>query len=129
MYEGQKAIFSLFTNMISDAKPKEQYLVFSINEENKTDQANLFFKNLAIRRKEKKLDARLLKNIKFYVKEKHTKVKLRYTKFNLPQGITLFRNNVILLSWVESPVAIRIESEVFAQQLKKFFLDLWKIAK
>jgi len=129
LYEGQKAIFTLFTNLISNAKPKEQYLAFSLNEEEKTDQANLFFKNLAIRRKEKKLDVRLLKNIKYYKKEKHTKLKLRYTKFNLPQGITLFRNNVILLSWVESPVAIKIESEVFAQQQKEFFLDLWKQAK
>ncbi len=129
LYEGQKAIFTLFTNLIADAKPKELYLIFSINEENKTDQANLFFKNLALRRKEKKLDIRLLKNIKHYVKEKHTKLKLRYTKFNLPQGITIFRNNVILLSWVESPMAIKIESEVFANQQREFFLDLWKTTK
>lgn len=129
IYEGQKAIFTLFTNLIANAKPKEMYLVFSLNEENKTDQTNLFFKNLAIRRKEKRLDVRLLKNIKHYAKEKHTKLKLRYTKFNLPQGTTIFRNNVILLSWVESPMAIKIESEVFAQQQKEFFLDLWKQAK
>lgn len=129
LFEGQKAIFTLFTNLIADAKPKELYLVFSINEENKTDQANLFFKNLALRRKEKKLDTRLLKNIKYYVKEKHTKLKLRYTNFNLPQGTTIFRNYVILLTWVESPVAIKIESEVFANQQREFFLDLWKTAK
>lgn len=129
MYEGQKAIFTLFVDLISDAKPNESYLVFSINEENKTDQANLFFKNLAVRRKEKKLEVRLLKNIKYYVKEKHTNLKLRYTNFNLPQGITIFKNYVILLSWVESPVAIKIESEIFASQLRNFFNDLWKIAK
>jgi len=51
LFEGQKAIFTLFTNLIFDAKPKELYLVFSINEENKTEQANLFFKNLALRRR------------------------------------------------------------------------------
>lgn len=129
IFEGQKAIFTLFTDLIDDAKSNESYLVFSINEENKSDQANLFFKNLALRRKEKKLDVRLLKNINYYVKEKHTKLKLRYTNFNLPQGITLFRNYVTILSWVESPVAIKIESEVFASQLRNFFLDLWKNAK
>jgi sugar-specific transcriptional regulator TrmB len=129
LYEGQKAIFTLFTNLIGETKPKEMYLVFSLNEESKTDQANLFFKNLAVRRKEKKLDVRLLKNIKHYVKEEHTKLKLRYTKFSLPQGITIFRNYVVLLSWVESPMAIKIESEVFAHQQKEFFLDLWKTAK
>lgn len=129
IFEGQKAIFTLFTDLIEDAKPNELYLVFSINEENKSEHANLFFKNLALRRKEKKLDVRLLKNIKYYIKEKHTKLKLRYTNFNLPQGITIFRNYIIILSWMESPVAIKIESDVFVNQLKEFFLELWKTAK
>jgi sugar-specific transcriptional regulator TrmB len=129
MFEGQKAIFTLFTNLISDAKPSEMYLVFSLNEESKTDNANLFFKNLSVRRKEKKLDVRLLKNVKYYIKEKHTKLRLRYTKINLPQGITIFRDYVIILSWVDSPIAIKIESEMFANQQKEFFLDLWKQAK
>jgi len=129
MYEGQKAIFSLFTELIQSAKEKELYLVFSINEENKNEAANLFFKNLAVRRKEKKLDVRLLKNIKYYQKDKHTKVKIKYTSFNLPQGITLFRDKAIILSWSESPVAIKIESQVISQQWKNFFLDLWKKAR
>jgi len=129
MFEGQKAIFSLFTDLIKDAKPKEKYLVFSIDEENKSDAANLFFKNLAVRRKEKRLDVRLLKNIKHYRKEKHTKLKLRYTEFNLPQGITIFRDVVVILSWVESPIAIKIESGTISDQLRGFFLDQWKIAK
>lgn len=129
IFEGQKALFSLFTDLIKDAKPKELYLVFSINEENKNEQANLFFRNLTLRRKAKKLDVRLLKNIRYYKKEKHTKLKLKYTKFNLPQGITIFRNYVIILSWIDSPVAIKIESDVFANQLRDFFLELWKTAK
>ena len=129
MFEGQKAIFSLFTGLIKDAKPKEQYLVFSINEENKNDAAELFFKNLAARRQDKRMDVRLLKNMKYYKKENHTKVKLRYTEFNLPQGITIFRNIVVILSWAESPIAIKIESEAISEQLREFFLGLWSLAK
>jgi HTH-type transcriptional regulator, sugar sensing transcriptional regulator len=129
MFKGQKALFSLFTNLIKEAKANEQYLIFSINEENKNDAANLFFKNLAVRRKEKKLDVKLLKNMKHYKKERHTKLKLKYTEFNLPQGITIFRNMVVILSWVESPIAIKIESETISNQLREFFLDQWKIAK
>jgi sugar-specific transcriptional regulator TrmB len=129
LFEGQKAIFSLFTDLIKDAKAGEQYLIFSINEENKNDAANLFFKNLAVRRKEKKLDARLLRNMKYYKKEKHTKLKLRYTDFNLPQGMTIFRDVVIIISWIESPIAIKIESETISNQMREFFIDLWKITK
>ncbi len=129
LYEGQKAVFSLFTNLIQDAKPKEQYLIFSINEENKNKYTNLFFKNISIRRKEKKLDVRLLKNKKYYNRIIHKNLKIKYTQFNLPQGITIFRNNIILLSWKNNPIAINIESEDFAQQLRQFFLELWKEAK
>ncbi len=129
MFEGQKALFSLFTDLIKDAKAREQYLIFSINEENKNEAANIFFKNLSVRRKEKKLDVRLLKNMKYYKKEKHTKLKLKNTEFNLPQGITVFRNTVIILSWIESPIALKIESETISNQFREFFLDLWKIAK
>jgi len=129
MFEGQKALFPLFIDLINDAKAKEQYLVFSIDEENKNDAANLFFKNLAVRRKEKKLDVRLLKNIKYYKEEKHTKLNLKYTEFNLPQGITIFRDVVVILSWVDTPIAIKIQSETISNQLREFFLDQWKIAK
>lgn len=129
LFEGQKALFSLFIDIIKDAKPKEKYLVFSINEENKNDSANLFFKNLAVRRKEKKLDVLLLKNKKYYKKETHTKLNLRYTNFSLPQGITIFRNTVIIVSWVENPIAIKIESETISNQLRDFFMNLWDAAK
>jgi len=129
IFEGQKALFTLFLALIQDAKPHESYLVFSIDEENKSDQADLFFKNLAVRRKEKGLDVRLLKHVRHHSKERHSKLKLRYTDFNLPQGMTIFRDHIILLSWVESPVAIKIESAVFSGQLREFFLDLWKSAK
>jgi sugar-specific transcriptional regulator TrmB len=129
IFEGQKAVFTLFTDLIGDAKAKEQYFVFSIDEENKNEQANLFLRNLTIRRKEKKLDVRVLKNIKNHMKEKNTKIQLKYTSFNLPQGITIFRNSVILLSWVDYPIAIKIESSIFAKQQRDFFLDLWKDSK
>ena len=132
MFNGQKALFSLFTGLIADSHAKEEYLIFSIDEENKNDQINLFFRNLTIRRKEKKLDVKILKNIKYYNKETHTKLKLRHTKFNLPQGITIFRDVVVLVSWDDSlstPMAIKITSNTFASQLKKFFEELWNDAK
>jgi len=129
VYEGQKAVFSLLTDLINNSKPKELYMVFSINEENKGENANTFFRNITLRRKERKLDVRILKNISYYKKEKHTKVKIRFTNFNLPQGITIFRDNMIILSWGENPIAIRVTSEIFSNEMKNFFLELWEKSK
>ncbi|MFH1173553.1 MAG: helix-turn-helix domain-containing protein [archaeon] len=129
LIEGQKALFTALTELIADARPRELYLVFSINEENKDKQANLFFRNMTLRRKEKMLDVRLLKNKKDYVNEKHTKVQIRYTSFSLPQGITIFRNHILLVTWQETPLAVHIESETIAGQMREFFLSLWKKAR
>ncbi len=129
IFEGQKALFGLLTNLISDAHKNELYLVFSISEENKNKSASMFFKNLALRRKSKRLDVRVLKNISEYKKERHTKLKLRFTKFNFPQGITIFRDKVIIVSWTDTPIAVKIEGNQFTDQFRKFFLELWKEAK
>lgn len=143
LFEGHKALFRMFTDLIRDAKKGERYMVFSLNEERKSQAASLFFKNLAVRRKEKRLDTLLLKNMTYYVKERHTKLQLKYTAFNLPQGLTIFRDKVIILSWPgpqayagpasqegpSQPIAVRIESAGLAKQWRIFFLDLWKLAR
>lgn len=129
IYEGQKAIFGLFTDLIADARRGEVYLVFSINDENKNHSAELFLKNLAVRRKDKGLDTRLLRNIRFRKHEPHTKLKMRFSSLDLPQGITVFRDTVVFLTWEGEPSAIRITSKPFSDQWRAFFLQVWKTSK
>ena len=119
----------MFTNLIEDARPGEEYIVFSIDEEGKDEAANLFFKNLAVRRKDRRLDVKVLKNMRFYKKEHHTKLKLRYSNLNLPQGMTIFRNTLVILTWANPPLAIKVESETISTQLRDFFNDQWRNAK
>lgn len=129
IYEGQKAIFSLFNSLIADAKPWEKYMVFSVQEE-KTKEAHLFFKNLSTRRKPKKLDVLILRGASNRPANegKHTKVKIRYTSFDFPEGMTIFQDNVILLNWTNRS-AIRIQSKSFSKQFSNFFMQLWAKAK
>lgn len=131
LYEGQKAVFTMFANLIRDGRRKELYLIFSIGEEFKNPKIHRFFKILSLRRKVRGLDVRLLRTEKNRPKwkKRHRKVKIRYTKFDFPQGITIFRDTVIILAWEEIPYAIRIDSKIFADQFRNFFLQLWKSVK
>ncbi len=128
LYGGIKAIHALYTARIEEAKPSEEYLVFSIDEENKTDSLNLLFKNLAARRNEKKLDVKILKNKSTRPHHSPTKPFIRYIHTIGPQGITIFRDTVIILTWGETPTAVKIESATMANQLKAFFHEQWKHA-
>lgn len=129
MFEGKKAIMTMFTSIIEDGRKGEEYLVFSIDDECKDEEINRFLRTLTLKRKEKELDVKLLKNKKHYKREEHGKLKLKYTDFNLPQGITIFKNSVILLTWSKNTTAIKIDSQDYAQQMRTFFLELWKKAK
>ena len=131
LYEGQKAVFAMFTSLFKDGRKNELYLIFSVGEEIKSPNAHRFFKIISARRKVRGLDVRLLRTERNRPswKTKHRKIKIRYTPFDFPQGITVFRDTVIILTWEEVPYVIRIDSKIFADSFRNFFLQLWKSAK
>ena len=136
MYEGYKAIFNLLRNIIQDAKQKELYLAFTHGEEHKDATINIFYKSFIKRRREKKLDMKLLANIfikplfkEIYTKEEFKDTKIRFTEFSFPHGLTIFRDNLIYISWKENPTAVKIQSKQMAEEFRRFFLGLWDMAK
>jgi sugar-specific transcriptional regulator TrmB len=136
IFEGKKAIFNLLRNLISDAKPREPYFAFTHGEEHREKTVRLFYKNFIKRRMEKKLDLRLLINrknkpifTKHYTQKEFKDSRVRFTAFNFPQGITIFRNMIIIVTWKGNPTAIKIESRQISQEFKEFFLGIWKISK
>ncbi|MFH1212389.1 MAG: helix-turn-helix domain-containing protein [Candidatus Woesearchaeota archaeon] len=136
IYEGQKAIMNLLRNIIQDAKPKESYLAFTHTSEHEVKTINLFYKNFIKKRIDKKLDIRLLANShqkkmfqKNYSSYEIQKTKMRFTNFDFPHGMTIFRDYVITITWEKNPTAIKIKSEQIAEEFRNFFLQLWKISK
>ncbi len=129
IYDGRKAIFAMFNNLISNSKPKEEYLIFSINEE-KDDAADLFFKHLSTRRKNRGIKVKLLRNTKNKPsrEKRHSKLQIKYTNFDFPEGITIFQDMIVLLSWIPNKTAIKIQSKALASQFNAFFKQIWSEA-
>ena len=46
-----------------------------------------------------------------------------------PAATQIYSNKVVLQSWTKEPFAVVIENEEFAENYKKYFEQLWKIAK
>ncbi len=47
----------------------------------------------------------------------------------MPTGVIIFGNKVATIVWRETPTAFVIKSKQVADSYKKFFEDMWKIAK
>ncbi|MDD5254150.1 MAG: helix-turn-helix domain-containing protein [Candidatus Nanoarchaeia archaeon] len=135
--EGSKAIFSFLNQLIEDSKRGEVYYAFSLGEEHKDKQIQTFYRRFGIKREEKGLVVKILakKEVKkiyedvYSDREKFLKKIVRYIDFDFPQGITIFRDNLLIVNWTQDPIAVHIQSEKITRQYKQLFETLWRQAE
>jgi sugar-specific transcriptional regulator TrmB len=136
LYEGRTAVFKLLRRMVDDSNEGEEYLSFSFGGEHADPNVSLFYLNLHARRLEKKLNVKVLMNRDYeklhkgiYSKKIMTEIKGKYTNFKYPQGFTVFRNCVVILSWEPDATAVVIHSKNLYAQYKDFFYDVYNNTK
>ncbi len=69
-------------------------------------------------------------------KIKHKPTSLRYVTYKFmpitlesPTATIIYAGKVVLQSWTKNPFAVLIEDEQMAENQKRYFEELWKIAK
>ncbi|MBS3149728.1 hypothetical protein J4455_03490 [Candidatus Woesearchaeota archaeon] len=135
VYEGYKAIKSMFDFILEELNNKSYYYVFAFKDDYLTSElASRFLRGIHMQLSEKKVDDRLIANIS--IKKEFERnyldikdMKYKFTNINLPLGLMIINDRVINWVWGERPTAIEIVSKQIAQQYKKFFLEIWKISK
>ena len=129
-YEGMKAVYDEMVDYCHTHK--EDFIGFSIvDEEYEKEIVMNFFRRYDRIRAEKKIKTRLLAPFRLkYLKKYNTiHMKFKFIDFNMPTGLIMWGDNVAYLSWSEKPVAFVIHSEDIAKSNKKFFEEMWRIAK
>ncbi len=136
MYDGKRAIFTLLSDLIYDAKKGEEYLSFSLIEPHDDLEIVEFYQSYNLRRREKGLKIKVLVNVKVksiyeknYSRELLQKAHVRYSSFHFPQGVVIFRDNVVLVDWGKNPTAIKITNSKTSFQFREFFLESYNKEK
>lgn len=69
-------------------------------------------------------------------KVKNLKTSLGYTNYRFmpieleyPTATVIYGNKIILQNWTKEPFAVVVENEEMAENYKRYFEELWKIAK
>ena len=60
---------------------------------------------------------------------KYTKYKFMPIELESPTATLIYANKVVLQSWTKDPFAVLIEDKQMAENQKRYFEELWKIAK
>jgi len=135
IYETFNGIKSLYDEILESLiKNKSDFIGFTLGDEYKTKEANLFFKNYDAKRKNNSIKTKLiaLESQRKFLENNYSKnknIEIKYVEHSTPSGVIIFDNNVATLLWGEIPIAFVIYSKQNAENYKNFFNELWVKAK
>lgn len=135
VYESFNGIKTLYNEILECLiKSKENFIGFTLGNEYQDEQANLFFHNYDIKRKALGIKVKLigLESQRDFLKKEYSKksnVEIRYISNATPTGVIIFGDKVATLVWSKNPTAFVIQSKQVANSYKRFFEDIWRIAK
>ena len=134
VYEGYKAIKSMFESILDELNNKSYYYVFAFKDEYmESPLASRFLRNIHQQLAEKKVDDRLIahKSIKSEFLKNYSdisKIKYQFTSLKIPFGLMIINDKIINWVWGKRPTAIEIVSKQMANQYKEFFLEIWRLS-
>lgn len=133
IYEGIKAIKSIFYELYDYIGKNSEYCVFPIGEQLGSEELVLFWSQVLQKQKKMKIKIRTIPNKKLRnIFEKHYKnrpfISIRYTNQKFPTGIFLFKDHILNIIWNKKSVAFLIKSKENYNRWMYFFNEQWKIA-
>jgi sugar-specific transcriptional regulator TrmB len=135
VYEGYNGVKGMFETIIDGLGKKDYYYVFAFKEEyEKSKKVKRLLRSVHQRLAEKGVDDRLIAHTSIRNDFKETyrgirNAKLGLININLPLGLVIVTGRVINFSWSERPIAVEIVSQSIGEQYRRFFLEMWKMAK
>ncbi len=135
IYESLNGLRTLYDEMLDYMKKnKEDFIAFTMGEEYKSEEINRFFDYYDTKRKELGIKIKLIGiayQREFFKKiyKKKPYIEIKFLPYTLPRGVIIFSDKIAILSWEKIPTAFVIQSKAIADSYRKFFEDMWKIAK
>ncbi len=129
IFEGIKGMINLLNELIEDAKPKDNYYFFAMDESGLNVEIQKFFEKYDAKRKNKGLIVRGIarKELEFLFENRKV-LKMKYVDHQIPSNISICNNKMAMISWGEKPTGILIKSEQLCKSQIEFFESLWKTA-
>jgi sugar-specific transcriptional regulator TrmB len=129
LYEGNKAVRSMFEEALNKQKQGEEQLVFGT--QNINDYFNKFFKSYERRRANKGISLKIAINEtdKEWInssKNLHiTEIKTIPKEFTSPAEFDILGNRTAIVLWGKNPLAVAIDSKEVSDSFRSYFNLLW----
>ncbi len=129
VYVGIHGIRTMFYSLIEPSKKNDEYCFFAGKKEIYDETYEKLYAQLDKRRTQKQLCVKGIFDISLKQKIKKRSIQSRFVPFPLPGNMGIFNDKVAIVSWSEKPIGILITSKDIAEQYRKFFYEIWKLAE
>ena len=136
VFKGWKGLYTAFSDVLDELPAGSDYIGFPPGyEEEDSEEAKQFFRELQKKRNQKKYKVRFIINDKY---KKQVKNYGYYSKFGKPTfkfvpaapiGIIILGENILNFTLKPEPVAVIITSKQISDSYREFFNQMWKQAK
>src|SRR3989344_2992505 len=126
VFIGKKGLRTAYEKLCRDASKKDEILFFYIHDEKYAEESNLFYNSiidLVSGTKNRGICNEKYEKSWFAKKSKH--LTMRFSNLPLPGNIDIIKDKILLVSWGESIFSVLIHSKSLADNLRKYFNEMW----
>jgi sugar-specific transcriptional regulator TrmB len=133
MFVGEKGLLSAYEALLKDAAKDESVRYFYYHDPVYYERAFLFYRKTWKLLRKLAIRAFGIANREYrkteFARKLPSMIKQKYVDFPVPANIDIFRDKVLIVAWSDTPVGILIYSHEIAENFRRYFEAVWKIAK
>jgi len=135
MFIGWNGVETAYLNLLELASKKEQVHIIGAGTGKNEKKLELFFTKYSKIAFKKDLEIKVIfnENARKYVSNIEKNLRRKYKKKFLfeqtPTEILVFRERTAIIIWREEPLVVLIKDKETSNSFKKYFAELWKIAR
>lgn len=133
IFMGLKGIKTAYEVLTKNHSKDEPLLYFYVHDKKYAKIADLIYDQVFHYFKKKGIKLKGIGSLDFKNSKDYSKppsfIDLRFVSFPLPGTLDIYGDKVLQLAWGETPTAILIHSKEIADNYRKYFDEVWKIAK
>jgi sugar-specific transcriptional regulator TrmB len=130
IFLGKRGLRTAYEKLYKNTEESDELLFFYIHEEKYGEKSNLFYNNIVDivgKTKTRGICNKDYKKSWFAKRAKH--LQMKFVDVPLPGNIDIIKDKVLIVSWGESIFSVLIHSQSLADTLRKYFREMWQIAK
>jgi sugar-specific transcriptional regulator TrmB len=128
IFTGITGVKSAFNELFKIIYKNQEYKFFYKYDKLNVDIVDKFFAKMDIEDYYKNIPTKGLftNEYKKYFKQRHNKIKAKFTNNPIPSSINIYGDKTLILSWTENPIAILIQSKEITQNFEELFDAIWE---